>query len=353
MNQLLASQTLLGMAIGDHLGCLRKHRPKFVCGQRTPWENVEDIGEGGVHGIPPGGYSANTVFARCLAQSLTMNLGKVEPEDILERYRQAIDVGLFCPVQGNGELDIEAEGQFKLGPVNLTAGSLGADPVIVQAVERWSVDRQAHQERSALSQFVLELIGKGPKVQPAPGLDAENSSSCLALTIPMAIAGCCDDLIRRAIGVTHGSEYALACSIALAGLFRTITERANSATDWKTVYAMWRPEYCPSIVAHREAEEELMNTRHIVYALEAALFCLNQTESFKEAVLLAANLGGYSDTVGAVVGAVAGCFYTNYNLVDGKDRRIPANDYWKMKIYQGPEICIQAERLSDISKKSP
>ncbi len=353
MNERLAAQTMLGLAVGDHLGCLRKHRPKFISGQRTPWDDVEDMGEGGVHGIPPGGYSANTAFARCLVQSLAENSGKIVLEDVVERYRKAINIGLFCPTQVNEEADPEGGSEFKSGPVNLTARSLGADAVVVQAVERWSAEQTAHQNRSALVQFLVEFAGRGPNVKPAPGLPAENSSSCLVLTIPLAVAGCSDDSIRRVIGATHGSEYSLACCTALAGLFRIISDEANSFTNLSTLLEMWRPRFCPSDVARRGFEEELMPTRHVVYAMEAALFCLNQTGSFREAVLLAANLGGSSDVVGGVVGALAGCYYSKYyqNTENDSGNAVPAD--WKMRIYQGEKIYIEATRIADISKNSP
>ena len=42
---------------------------------------------------------------------------------------------------------------------------------------------------------------------------------------------------------------------------------------------------------------------------EAALWCLANTESFAECVLLAVNLGDDADTTGAVAGALAGIVY--------------------------------------------
>jgi ADP-ribosyl-[dinitrogen reductase] hydrolase len=45
-------------------------------------------------------------------------------------------------------------------------------------------------------------------------------------------------------------------------------------------------------------------------ALAAAFDCLASTSNFRDAVLAAANLGGHSDVVAAVVGALAGAHYT-------------------------------------------
>lgn len=47
----------------------------------------------------------------------------------------------------------------------------------------------------------------------------------------------------------------------------------------------------------------------MVHTLEAAFWCLHRTETFADAVLLAANLGDDADTVAAVTGQLAGAHY--------------------------------------------
>ena len=44
-------------------------------------------------------------------------------------------------------------------------------------------------------------------------------------------------------------------------------------------------------------------------SLEAALWCFDQTGSYEDAVLRAANLGDDADTTAAVCGQLAGAFY--------------------------------------------
>ena len=52
----------------------------------------------------------------------------------------------------------------------------------------------------------------------------------------------------------------------------------------------------------------------MVDALEAAVWSLVNTSSFKEALLKAVNLGDDSDTVGAIAGGLAGLFY-GYRMI--------------------------------------
>ena len=57
-------------------------------------------------------------------------------------------------------------------------------------------------------------------------------------------------------------------------------------------------------------EELIKSTGYVVYTLEAAIWCLINTSSYKEAVLKAVNLGDDTDTIAAVTGGLAGLYYT-------------------------------------------
>ena len=52
----------------------------------------------------------------------------------------------------------------------------------------------------------------------------------------------------------------------------------------------------------------------MVHTLEAAIWCLLNTNSYEECVLKAVNLGEDTDTVGAVAGGLAGLAYGYENI---------------------------------------
>lgn len=56
-------------------------------------------------------------------------------------------------------------------------------------------------------------------------------------------------------------------------------------------------------------EDEIRGSGYVVQSLEAALWCFSRTQSFREAVLAAANLGDDADTTAAVCGQLAGAYY--------------------------------------------
>ena len=56
-------------------------------------------------------------------------------------------------------------------------------------------------------------------------------------------------------------------------------------------------------------EDEIKSSGYVVDTLEAALWCLLNTDNYKDCVLKAVNLGEDTDTVSAVAGGLAGMFY--------------------------------------------
>lgn len=79
-------------------------------------------------------------------------------------------------------------------------------------------------------------------------------------------------------------------------------------------------------------EDEIRSTGYVTHTLEAALWCLLNSESYEECVLKAVNLGEDTDTVAAVAGGLAAALYDD----------IP--DEWT-------EGLISREMISEICRK--
>lgn len=56
-------------------------------------------------------------------------------------------------------------------------------------------------------------------------------------------------------------------------------------------------------------EDKIHSTGYIVDTLEAVVWCFITTYNYKDCVLKAVNLGGDTDTIGALAGGLAGCYY--------------------------------------------
>ena len=85
------------------------------------------------------------------------------------------------------------------------------------------------------------------------------------------------------------------------------------------------------------SEDEIYSSGYVLHTLEASIWCLLTTNSYKEAVLKAVNLGDDTDTTGAVTGGLAGLLY-------GIDT-IP--EEWLQQLAKYDDIDNLAERLAD------
>jgi ADP-ribosyl-[dinitrogen reductase] hydrolase len=79
---------------------------------------------------------------------------------------------------------------------------------------------------------------------------------------------------------------------------------------------------------HQCQEEEIESSGYVVHTLEAAVWCCLTTQSYREALFKAVNLGLDTDTVGAVTGGIAGVYY---GLAE-----IPQE--WRAQLIKGAEI---------------
>ena len=61
---------------------------------------------------------------------------------------------------------------------------------------------------------------------------------------------------------------------------------------------------------YHKSREGIKSTGYVVDTLKACLWCIGTTNSFKDDVLKAVNLGEDTDTIGAITGTLAGAKYS-------------------------------------------
>jgi ADP-ribosylglycohydrolase len=82
-------------------------------------------------------------------------------------------------------------------------------------------------------------------------------------------------------------------------------------------------------------EDQIESTGYVLHTLEASLWCLLKTDTYKEAVLKAVNLGHDTDTTAAETGGLAGLYYGFKN--------IPQD--WISQLARNKEIDDLAKRI--------
>lgn len=245
---------LLGLALGDAVAAATQFRRP---GRFAP---VGDLLGGGPFDLPRGSWSDDTAMALCLAESL-LECGGFDGRDQVERYTRW---------QQHGHLS--STGQC----VGITAGTARA---LARARWRRQVFSGSH-DPEALNPETLSRVPPVVMYFFANGQQAQDHAAEAARTTcqaPAVLAAC--------------SSFARALHVALAGQPReAIVASAPTAQAAGLACAE----------AGATAPE----------ALGAALEVFGRTRNFRDAVLGAANLGGNSDVIASVAGALAGAHYT-------------------------------------------
>jgi ADP-ribosylglycohydrolase len=300
---------LLGLAAGDAVGTTLEFKPP---GSFTP---IDDTVGGGPFHLAPGQWTDDTSMALCLADSM-IACSRFDPAHQLETY---------CRWYRNGYLSSTGR-CFDIG--NTTRAAL----------HRFEVERQDYP---------------GPTHPDTAG----NGSIMRLAPVPMLYAGDPEAAVRYAAlssRTTHGAAECVHACRYLAGLIvGALQGRPKDellAPRFTPVSGQWDHEpLAPKVDAvaagsfKRKEPPAIRGTGYVVESLEAALWAFHKTDTFRDGVLLAVNLGDDADTTGAVYGQLAGAYY-------GEDA-IPAP--WREKLAMRPLIEELAGKLFERAAEGP
>ena len=266
-NEERAIGCLLGLAIGDALGTTLE----FSARDSLP--AVSDLIGGGPFNLKPGEWTDDTSMALCLADSLLARRD-LDPADLISRFQRWRDCG-HNSVTGHC---------FDIG---ITTS---------QSISRFAAD--GNPLAGSLSP---DAAGNGSIMRLAP--------------VPIYFSG--DEAKAEIAAVlqgrtTHGAPECLdACR-----LMTLIVVRLINGVSWQQAIAVEEADFpSPKVKALAAGawkirkRPQIRSTGYVIDTLEAALWAVETTSTFAEAVLLAVNLGGDADTVGAVAGQLAGARY--------------------------------------------
>jgi ADP-ribosyl-[dinitrogen reductase] hydrolase len=257
---------MLGLAVGDALGTMlefavRDSRPKLA-----------DMTGGGPFRLAPGQWTDDTAMALALLASLNTN-PLLDELDLMER---------FVAWHEKGEYSCTGT-CFDIG--NTVRGALGRFTAIGDPFAGSSDPRSA---------------GNGSLMRLAP-VAIRHWQDRVTL----------HDVAARQSRTTHGAPEAVDACIAFA-------EVLADAIEGRPRSQVMRPRDYPyagrigPIMAgswRGKRRDQIASSGYVADSLEAAFWCVGRTNSFRQAVLLAANLGGDADTTAAITGQLAGALY--------------------------------------------
>lgn len=272
---------MVGHAVGDALGV-----PVEFCSRaELQTDPVTDMRGFGSYPVPAGAWSDDTSMSLAALDSLAG--GKIDWCEIMENFTKWACDGAYTPT---GEM-------FDIGRTCL----------------------------DAIHKHITE-----PTLAPtACGMDGEyaNGNGSLMRIHPFALIIWgndrllpeLDNIIDNASSLTHAHERAkLACRI-YARILLALLDDPSKETALSALKSA-KKQYKNNVELCRYARlfdvefahlpiAEIRSTGYVVDTLEAALWCLLTTDSYRECVLKAVNLGDDTDTIAAVAGGLAGALY--------------------------------------------
>lgn len=116
----------------------------------------------------------------------------------------------------------------------------------------------------------------------------------------------CMYYVKMMRAILEGKEKKELCSIA-AGYIRKgwrLTDADDDHMETRKIFQKLFDADFPTL-----PENEIQSTGYVISTLEAVVWCFMNTDNYKDAVLKAINLGGDTDTIAALTGALAGLYY--------------------------------------------
>lgn len=296
---------LFGVAIGDALGVPAEFKDRAFL-KENPVTGFEGYKS---HNQPPGTFSDDSSLTFCLAASLCKGYNL---QDIGNRFVQWYDKGYWTA--GGNVFDIgmttsRAIGRLKKGIRSDLAGD-----------------------------FEEENNGNGSLMRILPLLFYINQFDIdKRFAIIKEVSSITHGHIRSVIACFYYLEFAL-CLLQGDDKQKAYEKTAGNIATFIASKEIVQKEidlFAPLLSADitQQSIDSIPAFGYVMNTLKASMYCFMTTDNYKNAVLMAVNLGNDSDTTAAVTGGLAGLYY-GFNT-------IPA--HWRSGIRRSADITDLCE----------
>ncbi len=276
----IVKDAIFGLAVADALGVPVEFEQREKL-QKNPVDKMLGYGS---HAVPKGTWSDDTSMVLCTLNSIAQK-GNIDLVDNILEFSKWAEDGYMTP---HGEM-------FDIGRTTLAS---------------------------------LRNYWKNKDVYSCGGKsDYDNGNGSLMRIMPVSLYNYFKNLseeesiqnVHEVSALTHAHERSLiACGIydfIVRELIKS-PEKASVNIALKKAQKHYA-DYKEIKRYDRIFDDDFINTNinqikssgYVVDTLEAAIWCLLNTDNYKDCVLKAVNLGEDTDTVGAVVGGLAGILY--------------------------------------------
>lgn len=236
--------------------------------------------------IPSGSWSDDTSMLIATMQAITERQGEIDYRLIMNHFVDWWTKAQFCSW-------IRAFGLGGCVSKSLQKFNNGTDPL--ECGGRMMMDN-GNGSLMRILPFSLLAVFKDMNLEGSIALVSNGSS--LTHAHEVSCAGCCifTEFLRQVI--MGKDKYEAVQSIQQIDFSRFFGEQTLREYEMvlKQPYETWR-------------EENIKETGYVVDTLNGALFSIMNSDSFENAINIAIRLGGDTDTVACVTGALAGTIY--------------------------------------------
>lgn len=264
---------ICGFVVGDALGV----PVEFYSRSELEKNPVTDMREFGSWNQPKGTWSDDSAMTLATMAAISGCSGKIDCDIIMGEFVKWYKNGKYSQDEG--------EPPFDMG--NTTEASI---------------------QRYIDGASVFECGGRGER---------DNGNGSLMRILPLAyVPDITYDEIENVSGLTHAHPRSKIACVLYVEIAKSMLENDLEISEHIA-------NSCRKVQKHYETSDELEHFKaifdceydvydariYVVKTLEAVLYCLLETESYRDAVLKAVNLGHDTDTVAAITGGLAGIYY--------------------------------------------
>lgn len=286
----MIKEAIYGMAAGDALGVPAEFQSRTVLAKKP----ITTMQGGGIHGQPAGTWSDDTSMALCLMASIA-DKQNIDPNDIMRRFADWRNHGQYTPhgvCFDCGGTCGAAISRYLNGTKAISCGGTGerdnGNGSLMRILPLVFLLRNEYGEKwykTARAMAAIRLVS---------GLTHAHPISVMACGIYLQIA---EQLLEG-----KGIDDAIQAGAGHALVFyKTQQECIAHLGVWDRIQ---------DTAVFKALPENVINSGgYVVSTLEAALWCLLNTDNYKDCVLKAVNLGADTDTTACVAGGLAGIVY--------------------------------------------
>ena len=299
---------MIGLCVGDALGVPVEFRRREDLA-RDPVTGMRGYG---TYNQPPGTWSDDTSMALCLLDSLSDTL---DHADIMNKFRSWYEGGEYTPygvVFDAGRTTGYAIARFTNGIEPLRCGASSEN-----SNGNGSLMRTLPLAFYLRSRFGEDFMGEDKTfgiIHDVSSLTHAHKRSLIACGIYVSVA-------ERLIVGTDDLKEGIRSGIGEA---KKHYEKDPEFESELRYYGRLFSEGFADL-----PESCIRSSGYVVDTLEAAVWCLLNTDTYKDCVLKAVNLGGDTDTVAAVAGGLAGTYYGVNGIPKEWKEQIPRLDHIK------------------------